>query len=103
MAKIGSNDGATYNGYLSVGLEDHCWLARDENIILFLRSRSSKLERLSDKASDQLRTGYVTNLERAMNGRKPKSEDFPRTSIVIPSAPGVQNAAHIDIKMAHST
>ncbi|KAH9711967.1 Zeaxanthin epoxidase [Citrus sinensis] len=155
MARSAAMMASTYNGYLSVGLGPLSFLTKfpiphpgrvvrrffiDLAMPLMLNwvlgGNSSKLEgrspccRLSDKASDQLRTWFRDNdaLERAMNGEwllvpsgsetvvsqpiylsrsdenepyligSESQEDFPRTSIVIPSAQVSKMHAHIRYK-----
>ncbi|KAH9711979.1 Zeaxanthin epoxidase [Citrus sinensis] len=145
MARSAAMMASTYNGYLSVGLGPlsvgrvvrrfFIDLAMPLMLNWVLGGNSSKLEgrspccRLSDKASDQLRTWFRDNdaLERAMNGEwllvpsgsetvvsqpiylsrsdenEPyligeSQEDFPRTSIVIPSAQVSKMHAHIRYK-----
>ncbi|GAY50309.1 hypothetical protein CUMW_125600 [Citrus unshiu] len=155
MARSAAMMASTYNGYLSVGLGPLLFLTKfpiphpgrvvrrffiDLAMPLMLNwvlgGNSSKLEgrspccRLSDKASDQLRTWFRDNdaLERAMNGEwllvpsgsetvvsqpiylsrsdenepyligSESQEDFPRTSIVIPSAQVSKMHAHIRYK-----
>ncbi|KAH9711971.1 Zeaxanthin epoxidase [Citrus sinensis] len=146
MARSAAMMASTYNGYLSVGLGPlsvgrvvrrfFIDLAMPLMLNWVLGGNSSKLEgrspccRLSDKASDQLRTWFRDNdaLERAMNGEwllvpsgsetvvsqpiylsrsdenepyligSESQEDFPRTSIVIPSAQVSKMHAHIRYK-----
>ncbi|KAK9231230.1 hypothetical protein WN943_021462 [Citrus x changshan-huyou] len=155
MARSAAMMASTYNGYLSVGLGPlsfltKFWIPHPGRVVRrffidlamplmlnwVLGGNSSKLEgrspccRLSDKASDQLRTWLRDNdaLERAMNGEwllvpsgsetvvsqpiylsrsdenepyligSESQEDFPRTSIVIPSAQVSKMHAHIRYK-----
>ncbi|KDO79163.1 hypothetical protein CISIN_1g0151672mg, partial [Citrus sinensis] len=155
LARSAAMMASTYNGYLSVGLGPlsfltKFWIPHPGRVVRrffidlamplmlnwVLGGNSSKLEgrspccRLSDKASDQLRTWLRDNdaLERAMNGEwllvpsgsetvvsqpiylsrsdenepyligSESQEDFPRTSIVIPSAQVSKMHAHIRYK-----